>query len=660
MAEPTSKLLIADRQRLTRAGLVGVLLLAAFLRFWGVRFGLPYFEHPDEWAVADEALRMLRTGNISPLSFTYPTLYVYMQVGVAWLHYLWGASIGIYHSVAEIDPARFYVWARALTASLGTAAVGLTYLLARRLYGPIAGLLAACFLAVLPTAVGDAHYVTVDTPAMFFTLLALLAITRFIKPVETQDIAGAVGIAGIAVGLAASTKYNAGVLVVPLLVAIGLAIRDRMREQRTLPAKTLFPLRLLITLLVAAGLGVAIGFTLGTPLWFAERGRVFDDLASIARHYRETGHPGAESSRPALFYYGALSFEAPVLAWVALAGALLAVVRRRRADLLLLAFVLPYVLQLSSVRVVFFRNAVPLLPALCVLAAAAVVALVRELSKRQKQASQSSAINRQALVLLIVALTVITAQPLAKALRDEWLRAQPTTRILATEWVLRHASAGTRIWLEDQTLILPQRLRVQGGQPVTSHPLAWYTEHGFRYLVVNASIAKSDKASLALFGEPVARFEANGQRYGHTFLIYDTGIGDIAQEPRTPSGATLGGGAVVLDGYRHPDASAAGSVLPLALYWRVEREPGHDYTVFVHLLDAQGNKLAQRDLPPLDGSRPTSGWRVGEIIRDDQDLTIPATVPPGRYQIVVGMYDSQTFVAITDNGPIAVGEVEVK
>jgi hypothetical protein len=412
----------------------------------------------------------------------------------------------------------------------------------------------------------------------------------------------------------------------------------------------------LLLLLVAAGVGVAFGFTLGTPLWIPELGRVLDDLAGIARHYRETGHPGAESSRPALFYFNALAFEAPILAWVALAGGLLAIIRRRRADVLLLAFVVPYVLQLSSVKVVFFRNAVPLLPALCVLAAAALVWLVETLTRRVRQPDSA---RRLAAVVLIVALAVIAYQPLTKSVRDEWLRAQPTTRILATEWVLAHAPDGTRIWLEDQTLILPPRLRVQGGQPLTSNSVAWYRDHGFRYLVVNASIAKSDPASLALFGEPVARFDAAGQRYGHTFLIFDTGVGDVASEPRTPSGATLGGGAIVLAGYRHPDVGKAGGVLPLALYWQVERALGRDYTVFVHLIDAQGNKLAQRDLPPLDGSRPTSGWKIGELIRDDQDLAIPATVPPGHYQLVVGMYDSQTFAAITDGGPIAVGAVEV-
>ncbi|HEU5085980.1 MAG TPA: phospholipid carrier-dependent glycosyltransferase, partial [Roseiflexaceae bacterium] len=156
-----------------------------------------------------------------------------------------------------------------------------------------------------------------------------------------------------------------------------------------------------------------------------------------------------------------------------------------------------------------------------------------------------------------------------------------------------------------------------------------------------------------------ARFAPQGQRLGHTFLVFDTGIADLAGEQRTPSGATLGGGAITLDGYRHPGIVQAGERLPLALFWRANQAIVHDYVVFVHLLDARDTKVAQRDLPPLEGSRPTSSWQAGELLRDDQDLPIPADTPAGRYRLVVGMYDAATFASINDAGPIAIGEVEI-
>ena len=356
-------------QRLPRAvAIVAVIMLALALRTPGLAFGLPYFEHPDEWAVAEDALRMLRTGDFSPFSYTYPTLYVYMQVGVAAAHFLWGAGTGLYRAPVDVDPALFYVWARAMTALLGTGAVGLTYVAGRMLYGHAAGLIAATLLAVMPAAAGDAHYVTTDTPAMFFTLLACLAIARLGADTaeagrrsERETFALAL-LAGMGVGLATATKWNAGSLVIALALACFFAAhRSTFNVQRaTFNA-------------LCAFLGILLGFTLGVPYWLRDLPRILADLAGIVIHYRFEGHPGAESSQPALFYWWALTREGALLAWACLGGVLLAFVRRRRADLLVLAVVVPAVLQLSGVTVVFFRNAMPLLPFLCILAAALVV-----------------------------------------------------------------------------------------------------------------------------------------------------------------------------------------------------------------------------------------------------------------------------------------------
>jgi hypothetical protein len=52
------------------------------------------------------------------------------------------------------------------------------------------------------------------------------------------------------------------------------------------------------------------------------------------------------------------------------------------------------------------------------------------------------------------------------------------------------------------------------------------------------------------------------------------------------------------------------------------------------------------DSPPVGGSRPTTGWRVGELIEDRYGLLIPANVPPGEYTIQVGMYDPATLARL--------------
>jgi hypothetical protein len=682
---------VVARVRVTRTAvaLVGILALALGLRVWGLRFGLPYFEHPDEWAVADEALRMLRTGEYTPFSYTYPTLYVYMQVGVATFHFLWGAGAGLYRTPADIDPVRFYVWARALTALLGTGAVALTFLAGRSLYGRTAGLLAAALIAVMPAVAGDAHYVTTDTPAMFFTLLAFLAIARLgVAPEhdggrETLRSTLALAfVAGFGVGIATATKWNAGALVIALLAAIVLAAYRRMSDARrstfnlqsstlNLQPSTLNLQPSTLNLLLAALAGLLLGFTPGVPFWLRDLPRILTDLAGIIRHYRFDGHPGAESDQPALFYWWALTREGTLLAWACLGGVALAFLRRKPADILVLAVVVPAVLQLTGVKVVFFRNAMPLLPFLCILAAALVVAIVNWLTtakrdtavqSERREASAPVAFvrrligNRTALLLAVAALLMV--EPLAQAIHDETLRSRPTTRILAGEWLEARTTDGERVWLEDNTLILSPRLRAVGGEPAVRHELAWYREQGIRFVVVHLD-RDTGVAALNAFGEPAVRFLRSGERHGPELAIFDTGAPDAAIEPRTPSGATLGAGAVVLDGYRHPGRVQAGTTLPLALFWRATRPLPLDYTVYVHLVDAAGSKVAQRDVPPLEGRRPTSAWQPGDLVRDDQDLFVPETVAPGTYRLLAGMYDAATMTPINDAGPIDLGVITV-
>jgi 4-amino-4-deoxy-L-arabinose transferase-like glycosyltransferase len=78
--------------------------------------------------------------------------------------------------------------------------------------------------------------------------------------------------------------------------------------------------------------------------------------------------------------------------------------------------------------------------------------------------------------------------------------------------------------------------------------------------------------------------------------------------------------------------------LTLTLYWQALRPPAVDYTVFTHVRDLAGNVLAQKDQPPLSGAYPTGLWDAGEIIADNISVPLEG-LPPGEYQVVVGLYN---------------------
>lgn len=88
-----------------------------------------------------------------------------------------------------------------------------------------------------------------------------------------------------------------------------------------------------------------------------------------------------------------------------------------------------------------------------------------------------------------------------------------------------------------------------------------------------------------------------------------------------------------------PSTLYSGETLHLTLYWQALAKMEKDYTVFTHLTDKEGRIWGQRDNFPAEGTRPTSGWLVGEIVVDEYDIPVRGDAPPGEYTIEIGMYD---------------------
>lgn len=125
------------------------------------------------------------------------------------------------------------------------------------------------------------------------------------------------------------------------------------------------------------------------------------------------------------------------------------------------------------------------------------------------------------------------------------------------------------------------------------------------------------------------------------------------------------GPALHLTGYRlEKTAPRAGDSLPLLLRWRAEQTPAADYTVFVHLVGPEGGLAAQSDaFPGWLFARPTSGWLPGQAQLDRHILTLPEDLPPGRYTLLVGLYQARTLERlIRPNGTdsFTVAEIRVR
>ena len=86
-------------------------------------------------------------------------------------------------------------------------------------------------------------------------------------------------------------------------------------------------------------------------------------------------------------------------------------------------------------------------------------------------------------------------------------------------------------------------------------------------------------------------------------------------------------------------APPAAGRIDLRLYWEALGAARDDYTLFAHLIDADGVAVAQADVPLGGAWTPTSRWPQGGF----QWATIaiefaPESVPPGTYGLYVGLY----------------------
>jgi 4-amino-4-deoxy-L-arabinose transferase-like glycosyltransferase len=289
------------------------------LRLVGVAYGLPYaLLNPDEQSIVPRAWDMTHGGGLDPGWYDYPSLVIELLAPF---------QIGLN------EPS--YLAARLVAIVVGVAGVAAAWWLGNRAYGHLAGFVAAGFTAVTTTHVAYSRTAVTDVP--FATLatcsLALLVSRRF-------------EVAGAAAGLAAAAKYPGVVLLVPLIVA-------GWREWQRLG--------------VAVGLA-AVAFVAASPFVLVHRGEAWADASRVNERARE-GWLGFEDDGSALVAFVDRLWEGvgPALL-VAAAGLVLALVRRRPADLVLASFGLAYFATLLPLDAHFDRYVLPLVPVLGALA----------------------------------------------------------------------------------------------------------------------------------------------------------------------------------------------------------------------------------------------------------------------------------------------------
>jgi hypothetical protein len=112
---------------------------------------------------------------------------------------------------------------------------------------------------------------------------------------------------------------------------------------------------------------------------------------------------------------------------------------------------------------------------------------------------------------------------------------------------------------------------------------------------------------------------------------------------------------------------APGSVLRLALTWQASQAIGDKFKVFVHVVGEDGTIRAQYDGEPGAGLFPMTAWEPGVAIVDRFGIRLAGDVPPGVYEIRVGIYHPVSGLRLSvleasEHGGdfVVIGRIEVK
>jgi 4-amino-4-deoxy-L-arabinose transferase-like glycosyltransferase len=552
----------------------------------------------------------------------------------------------------------------AITNALAVAA---GYLLLRRLLRPGTALLAGLLWAASPFLIAHGRLLHLDallTSFMSLSLLCLLVATRpRAGPARPAGLA-LVG-AGLLAGLALLTKAPA-LLLLPVsgLILLAAELRGARGWWRGLGAATGRALLSFAAWLTAAAAAV---FALWPALWVgpaAALGDVLDEILGNGAQPHSTGNffMGRAVADPGWLFYPAVIVwrgEVPVLAGLAALLALTArdfVVSRRGgapaqppwyaehageawAAAALGAFVVAFTLALSLLAKKFDRYLLPAWPSLATLGAIGLaLALDRlraALAGLTRRARAVWAVAGAAVLAGLLIVPPLVYRPYYLAYYNPLLGGGATAQqVLLAGWGEGMEQAGA--WLAARPDLrsgpvlswIPATLAPFVPADVAVHDLDVDTiVKPAGYAVVYASVAERDSRAAAeayaLQTPPL-----------YTLRVHGVDYLSVHQLPRPfdrAVGAVFGG--IHLRGYSQ---AIVGSTLTITPSWDIQAGRPGGVFAFVHILDGAGNRVAQIDAP-IDGGM-FAEWQAGQQFDVPLPIALPADLPPGEYQAVLGLY----------------------
>lgn len=398
-------------------------IMGLTLNLWGINFGLPFFMHPDESIYLPRALTILYSSDLNPYYFYNPPLLTYMYSLVMSLYFVFGKLLGWFASMTYFQElylsniTSFFVIARTINAVLGVGICLLVYQIGKKLFDKVSGLIASIFVCSSFLIVKDSHYAVNDISGTFFLILSFSYIVGIYTKGRLKDYV----LSGLFAGMAVATKYNMGIVLLPLVLAHLLSRKERIVNKKFMWA-------------VLSCLG---GFLLFCPWIFLDYKAFWTDFANQSSMSMNTGLGGSTSLSymeyifTLIWGYGFLPLCFFIIGSIHLWRG-----KQARKLLLIFCFPLSYFLFLGGMKLFYVRFAIPLIPYLCLLSAYGIIAVVHRISYPHR------------VIVLVLVTLVSVSQGIIFSCKHNHLISKPDTRILARDWISNNMPYGSKIVAE--------------------------------------------------------------------------------------------------------------------------------------------------------------------------------------------------------------------
>jgi hypothetical protein len=137
-------------------------------------------------------------------------------------------------------------------------------------------------------------------------------------------------------------------------------------------------------------------------------------------------------------------------------------------------------------------------------------------------------------------------------------------------------------------------------------------------------------------------YKSNDIWYGDFRLLDYATPTQLRNAPLTPLNVALvgtGTSQITVSAARVSSLSQPGRVLPVEIYYRLAAQNVDDLRWFVQLLRPEGYPVALLDTGPEDGYLPFSALPPNIELVERAGLLLPDNLPPGRYELIAGLYN---------------------